>query len=361
MKKVLVLCHHRLNRSPGQRYRYEQYIPFLEKNGFVFTISNLLNEKDDRTFYSRGNYFRKFIIYLKSWKIRIADWAKASQYDIIFIYRDALITGSTFFEKKFAKTRAKIIYDFDDAIWLHGVSEANSKFSFLKNPGKTKKIIQLSDIVIVGNQFLASYALQFNKNVVIIPSTINTDEYKSKPFNDEKEEICIGWTGSPTTIKHFITAIPVLKKIKGKYGNKILFKIIGDENYYCSELNTQGIPWSATTEVDDLLSLDIGIMPLPDNEWEKGKCGMKGLQYMGLGIPTVMSPVGANKEIIQNGANGYLPGTQEEWIDILSNLIEDRALRQQIGYAGRKTVVEKYSTEVWKKAYLNYFNSIVSN
>jgi glycosyltransferase involved in cell wall biosynthesis len=360
MKKVLVLCHHRLNRSPGQRYRYEQYIPFLEKNGFVFTISNLLNEKDDKAFYSKGKYFRKFLIYLKSWKIRIADWVKANQYDIIFIYRDALITGSTFFEKKFAKTRAKIIYDFDDAIWLHGVSDANSKFSFLKNPDKTKKIIQLSDIVIVGNQFLASYALQFNKNVVIIPSTINTGEYKSKPFNTDKEEVCIGWTGSPTTIKHFVTAIPVLKKIKTKYGSKISFKIIGDQSYYCSDLNTQGIPWSAATEVDDLLSLDIGIMPLPDNEWERGKCGMKGLQYMGLGIPTVMSPIGANKEIIQNGANGYLPDTQEDWIDILSNLIENKALRQKIGYAGRKTVVEKYSTEVWEKVYLNYFKNIVS-
>ncbi len=361
MKKVLVLCHHRLNRSPGQRYRYEQYISFLEKNGFAFKISNLLNEKDDKAFYAKGNYFRKLLIFLKSWIIRLADLLKANKYDIVFIYRDALITGSTFFERKFAKTSAKIIYDFDDAIWLHGVSEANSKFSFLKNPGKTKVIIELSDLVIVGNKYLANYALQYNKNVCIIPSTINTKEYTSKPFDIGKQEVCIGWTGSPTTVKHFMTAIPVLKKVKEKYGNKVVFKIIGDKNYYCSSLDTQGIAWAAATEVDDLLSIDIGIMPLPDNEWERGKCGMKGLQYMGLGIATVMSPVGANNEIIQNGVNGYLPNTEEDWFNVLSNLIDDKNLRQRIGAAGRQTVVEKYSTEAWEKTYLNYFTNILAN
>lgn len=283
-----------------------------------------------------------------------------NHYDIIFIYRDALVTGSTFFEKNFSRSRAKVIYDFDDAIWIQKVSEGNKRVAFLKNPAKTKKIIGLCDLTFAGNQFLADYALQFNKNVVVIPSTIDINIYNKKEKKINKDKICIGWTGSSTTIRHFITAIPVLKKIKEKFGVRVEFKIIGDENYYCAELDTQGEPWTASTEVKDLSQLDIGIMPLPDDEWEKGKCGMKGLQYMGLGIPAVMSPVGANLEIIQHGVNGYLPKTENEWVDILSNLIGNKELRERIGNAGRQTVIDKYSVEAWKQKYLDNFNRLTA-
>ncbi|HMK25866.1 MAG TPA: glycosyltransferase family 4 protein [Chitinophagaceae bacterium] len=360
MKKVLIICLHRTNRSPGQRYRYEQYIPFLEKNGYRFDISNLLNEKEDAFFYSKGNYFRKLTIFLKTWILRIRDWGRMNKYDIIFIYRDALVTGSTFFEKRFSRSKAKVIYDFDDAIWIQKVSEGNKRLAFLKNPAKTKKIIGLCDLVFAGNRFLADYALQFNKNVVIIPSTIDINVYNKKEIKASKDKVCIGWTGSSTTIRHYIMAIPVLKKIKEKYGDSVEFKIIGDENYYCAELDTRGERWTAETEVKDLSQLDIGIMPLPDDEWEKGKCGMKGLQYMGLGIPAVMSPVGANLEIIQHGINGYLPNTENEWVDVLSNLIENKELRERIGKASRQTVIDKYSVEAWKQKYLDNFNKLTA-
>jgi glycosyltransferase involved in cell wall biosynthesis len=360
VKKVLIICLHRPNRSPGQRYRYEQYIPFLEKNGYQFDISNLLNEKDDKNFYSKGNYFKKLLIYLKTWRIRIRDWKRMNRYDIIFIYRDALVTGSTFFEKKFSRSKAKLIYDFDDAIWLQNVSEGNKNLAFLKNPAKTGKIIGLCDLIFAGNRFLADYASKYNKNVVIIPSTIDTGAYVRNNTKANAKKICIGWTGSPTTIRHFITAIPILKKVKERFGERIMFKIIGDKNYFCAELDIQGEPWVAETEVDDLSKLDIGIMPLPDDEWEKGKCGMKGLQYMGLGIPTIMSPVGANLDIIQDGINGFLPHTKDEWVEKLSKLVEDKVLREAIGNAGRQTVIEKYSTEAWKQKYLDNFNLLTA-
>ncbi len=283
-----------------------------------------------------------------------------NRYDIIFIYRDALVTGSTFFEKKFSKSKAKVIYDFDDAIWIQNVSAGNRRLAFLKNPGKTSAIIGLCDLIFAGNQFLAGYASQFNKNVVIIPSTIDMDLYKRKEKKDNSGKVCIGWTGSPTTVRHFITAIPVLKKIKEKFGDKVEFKIIGDKNYYCAELDTHGEAWAAATEVEDLSQVDIGIMPLPDDEWEKGKCGMKGLQYMGLGIPALMSPVGANLEIIQDGINGYLPRSENEWVEKLSMLVEDKTLREKIGNAGRQTVIDKYSKEAWKQKYLDNFNRLVT-
>ena len=354
----MIICLHRPNRSPGQRYRYEQYIPFLEKNGYSFDRSPLLSEKDDRIFYSTGKYFQKFLIWLKTWRIRRKDLQRMNNYDIIFIYRDAMVTGSTYFERKFSESKAKLVYDFDDAIWLESISKANRKFAFLKNPAKTGKIIGLCDLVFAGNPYLAQYAKKFNANVVIVPSTIDTSVYTPATSKEENGKICIGWTGSPHTIKHFMIAIPALKKIKEKFGDKVVFKIIGDKNYYCTELDTQAQPWVAATEVEDLSKLDIGIMPLPDDEWEKGKCGMKGLQYMGLAIPAVMSPVGVNTDIIKDGINGFLPRTEEEWVNRLSMLVEDKSLREKIGKAGRQTVVDKYSVEAWKQKYLDNFNKL---
>jgi glycosyltransferase involved in cell wall biosynthesis len=357
-KKVLIICLHRKDRSPGQRFRYEQYLSFLEQNGYQFDISILLNEKDDKAFYSKGNYYRKTIIFIKTLLIRTRDWFRMNRYNIIFIYRDALITGSTFFEKRFSRSKAKTIYDFDDAIWLLKVSDANKKLAFMKNAGKTPAIIGLADLVFVGNQYLADYASTFNKNIAIIPTTIDTSVYVPQPATGAKKSICIGWSGSITTIRHFAIAIPVLKKIREKFGDRVSFKIIGDKDYYCTELDTKGDAWVAATEIEDLSKIDIGIMPLPDDDWAKGKCGLKGLQYMALEIPTLMSPVGVNKEIIQHGINGYLPKTEEEWVTHLTDLIENKALREKIGKAGRQTVIDKYSVEEWKQKYLDNFNKL---
>jgi glycosyltransferase involved in cell wall biosynthesis len=360
MKKVLIICLHRKDRSPGQRFRYEQYLSFLEANGYHFDISILLNAKDDKAFYSKGNYFRKIIIYLKTLLIRTKDWFRMKRYDIIFIYRDALMTGSTFFERRFASSKAKLIFDFDDAIWLQNVSEANKKLAFMKNADKTRKIIRLSDLIFVGNQYLSDYAAQFNKNISIIPTTIDTSIYVPQKKSGDGKTICIGWSGSFSTIQYFATAIPALKKIKDKFGDKVSFKIIGDKNYYCTELETKGDAWIASTEIEDLSQIDIGIMLLPDDEWAKGKCGLKGLQYMALEIPTLMSPVGVNTEIIQNGVNGYLPNTENEWVETLSDLIENNGLRERIGKAGRQTVIDKYSVLAWKQKYLDNFNKLTA-
>jgi glycosyltransferase involved in cell wall biosynthesis len=289
---------------------------------------------------------------------RTGDWFKMNRYDVIFIFRDALMTGSTFFEKKFARSKAKLIFDFDDAIWLQNVSDANKKLSFLKDAGKTGTIIKLSDMIFAGNEYLKEYASKFNNNIVIVPTTIDTQMYVSMKKENGQQPVCIGWSGSFSTIQHFAIAIPALKRIKDKFGSRVKFKIIGDPNYYCAELETQGMAWKAATEVEDLSEIDIGIMPLSDDEWAKGKCGLKGLQYMALSIPTLMSPVGVNTEIIQQGVNGYLPNTEDEWVDTLSKLIEDKEARARIGNAGRQTVIDRYSVDAWKGKYLEYFNRL---
>jgi glycosyltransferase involved in cell wall biosynthesis len=159
----------------------------------------------------------------------------------------------------------------------------------------------------------------------------------------------------PSTVR---AATPALKRIKDKYGVAVSFRIIGDENYYCNELETRALPWRAATEIQDLSVMDIGIMPLPNDEWTKGKCGLKGLQYMALGIRALMSPVGVNTEIVQAGINGFLPATEDEWVADLSTLIENSELRNKIGEAGKQTVANKYSVKTWERQYLQYFDQV---
>ena len=361
MKKILFIASHRLNRSPGQRFRWEQYLPYLGQNGFQCDFEYLISPEDDKIFYSPGNFFQKGIIFLKCWIKRYRDTIKAKKYDIVFLQREAFITGSIYFEKRFKKTGAKLIFDFDDSIWLQNVSEANKTFAFLKDASKTSKLIGMSDQVIAGNEYLAQYARQFNKNVDIIPTTIDTEEYKPQKEGSTTGKVTLGWSGSFTTIQHFKFAIPFLEKIKDKYGDRVEIKVIGDGNYTNEKLNITGIAWNKERELTELNSFDIGIMPLPDDEWAKGKCGLKGLQYMSLEVPTIMSPVGVNSEIIQDGVNGYLATTETDWINKISMLIESAELRSQIGKAGRRTVIEHYSIKAQENSYLRLVDKVLLN
>jgi len=347
----LFIVNNRKDRSPGQRFRFEQYLDYLDQHGFQCDFSPLLNERDDKIFYGPGNYFRKLLILLNSYVKRTKNLLNARKYAVIFVFREAVYTKTTFFERQFAK-RSKVVFDFDDSIWLQNVSEANKRFAFLKNAGKTKDIIGYSHLVIAGNEYLANYARRFNRNVVIVPTTIDTKEYQRAELPAKDGRVCIGWSGSTTTIQHFNYAVEALKIIKKKYGDRVVIRVIGDGNYRNEELGIQGLPWNKATEIADLSAIDIGIMPLPDDEWSKGKCGLKGLQYMALEIPTIMSPVGVNETIIKDGENGMLASTTGEWVKKLSVLIEDEALRKRLGKAGRETVVAEYSVEAWKDNYV---------
>lgn len=172
--------------------------------------------------------------------------------------------------------------------------------------------------------------------------------------------ITIGWSGSVTTIKHFEFALPFLRRIIEKYGKRIRIKVIGDASYRNEEFNIEGIGWNRKDEVKELSSFDIGIMPLPDDEWANGKCGLKGLQYMALEIPTIMSPVGVNKEIIVNGENGFLAQETEEWVEKLSLLIDSEILRKSMGSKARQTVIDRYSVLSQQENYLRYFNQLTT-
>ncbi|MFN3405788.1 MAG: glycosyltransferase [Cytophagaceae bacterium] len=359
--KVLFLALHRPDRSPSQRFRFEQYIDFLNQHEFVCKQIFLLNQHDDKIYYSKGKFLTKIIILIKS-IFKLLKKILFSKYEIVFIQREGFMLGTSIFERLFSY-RSKIIFDFDDSIWRQQTGENksnNKRLQFLKNPDKTKDLISLSHMIFAGNEYLANFALQYNSNVKIIPTTIDTDKYRIT-IKQKKERVCIGWSGSFSTIIHFEFIVEYLEKLINKYGSLIYFKVIGDENYVNPKLNLKGSRWNHETEVKDLSEIDIGIMPLPDDEWTKGKCGLKGLQYMALGIPTIMSPVGVNTTIIQDGINGFLAYSPDDWISKLSILIENEHMRNEMGNKGRETVETYYSVNSNKDLYLKYFRELLKS
>ncbi len=353
---MLIISAHRPDRSPSQRFRYEQYVSFLEKNGYEFTYSYLISEKDDKFFYKQGHYLQKIGVLIKSLFIRWRDVFRANSFGIIFIQREALMLGTSYFESLLAKKKTKLVFDFDDAIWFPNAEGGNKALSFLKKPEKTNTILKLADTVIAGNQYLADYAKQFNSNVTVIPTTIDLSYHTLQ--QNKPEHIIIGWTGSFSTLPYFEILLSVLARLKKEFPT-LLFKVIVDEDKYYKEIATRTTAWDKTSEIEDLNSITIGIMPLPNDEWTKGKCGFKGLQYMALKKPCVMSAIGVNTEIIEDGVNGFLAGTDTEWYEKLKELIKRKELRQQFAEKGYQTIKERYSVEGNEQNYLALFDAVL--
>lgn len=360
MIKILFIVPYPENESPSQRFRFEQYLKYLEENNIAYTIAPFLDLATWKIFYHPGLYFKKAMGIINGIVRRFQLLKTLDNYDIVFIHREACPVGPAYFEKLIAeKYKKKIIFDFDDAIWLPNTSQANNSLAWLKKPEKTFDIISYAKHISAGNKYLADFSNTINQNVKIIPTTIDTNYHKViEKETTEKEVVNIGWTGSATTIEHYKLSYSFLSKIKEKYGDKVMFTVISNIPPENPPFEVNFLKWQKTTEISDLNSFDIGIMPLPDDKWAKGKCGFKGLQYMSLAIPAVMSPVGVNNEIITNAVNGYLPKNEEEWIEYLSLLIENPALRSEIGNAGAKNLENNYSVNANKKKYLEMIQQV---
>jgi len=243
-----------------------------------------------------------------------------------------------------------------DAIFVAQRSEANRAINFLKCPRKVARIINLSQQVIVGNSYLKEYALQFNKNVVVIPTPLDAEKYKPLP-SPKKDRIIVGWMGSHSTAIYLLGLKEVFQKLKNE-NSDLIIRLIGAEKYKDQIPGVEYRAWRLEKEILELNTFDIGLMPMPDNPWTKGKCAFKLLLYMSMGIPAVCSPVGMNKEIIRDGENGLLADSPEEWFDKIQLLIKDSDLREKIGLQGRKTVEKRYSFKLWAPVFVEVLNKV---
>lgn len=338
--KVCALILYPYDTTPGQRFRIEQWEPYLAKNDITIDYYTFANEKLMKIMPQQGRFFSKISELSKAFARRISHLSFLSKYDVIFIYRAATMIGPALLERFIKLSARPIILDFDDAIFMPHTAEANRLFSWMKFAGKTSSICRLSTSVTVGNDWLAEYALQFNKNTFVVPTSIDTDAYQ--PIEKEKHsKLIVGWTGSSTSQYHLEMFEPTLAKLLEKHDVEI--RVISNREPSFKTIPYVWRDWSPETEIHEIGQLDIGIMPNPLDDWSKGKCALKALQYMSMGVPTICSDIGANREVIQNGENGFLAKTEEDWLDQLEKLILNKNLRQEMGQAARNTVVEKYS------------------
>ena len=341
----------------SNRYRVEQYLPCLRDAGASYCLHPFWTSSGYRILYKRGNILKKIYYFILGTFSRLLDLLCISRYDIVFIHREAYPLGPAFFENILHVIGKRTIFDFDDAIFLQANSHQNSFVKILKCPGKIKSIIKSSSYTIAGNNYLADFSRHFSDKVKVIPTSVDTDKFFPGTGTEQKKYIVIGWIGSGTTIEFVKMISGVIIRLSKKYNN-IVFKTIGGSFKMDGYNNLVSKPWSLEEETEDLRSFDIGIMPMDDNAWTRGKCGFKAILYMSMGIPSVCSPVGVNKEIITDGVNGFLAADEDEWVGKISMLIEDSGLRMRMGLSGRKTVEEKYSVKANVPAFLNIINQV---
>lgn len=355
--KILFLIPYPLKEAPSQRFRFEQYVDTLSKNGWKLHFQPFFNSHNWHFFSKSGKSFRKAIALIGGFTRRVFILFTLRQYDFVFIHREALPVGPPIIEWIIYKIfKKRIIYDFDDAIWLTDRKPESFLLRCAKWRSKVASICRWSHKVSCGNNYLSIYARQFNQNVVCVPTTIDTERlHNPKLFpKEETNEIVVGWTGSHSTLKYLTALEGALQKLEKKYNN-VRILIVADRPPALSLHSLEFIPWSTDTEMTGLAKMHIGIMPLPDDEWSKGKCGFKALQYMAMEIATVASPIGVNTAVIDHGINGFLCKTEAEWVETLEALINDTDLRRQIGIKGREKVIRCYSILSNTSTFLSLF------
>jgi glycosyltransferase involved in cell wall biosynthesis len=333
----------------GCRFRIAQFIPYLESVGFEVTLDSLFTPEFFRLVYKPGRYLRKAMTFASLSLKRLRVLRETSHFDVIFIYREMFPLGPALLERLLAARKGPpLVLDFDDAIFLPSVSDANRRIAAFKRPQKVASIIGCSDHVIAGNEYLAEYARHFNSAVTMIPTSVDTQQFLPSPTpsgGGTAHEPIVGWIGSPTTGTYIRSLANVLRRVREQH--RFVLRVSGlGERFDMPGVTVQNEPWQLDREVELFNTCDVGVYPLADDEWSKGKCGFKAIEFMACGVPVVAAAVGVNRDIVQDGVNGFLASSEDEWVEKLGLLLSDAALRRHFADAGRKTVEAGYSVRV---------------
>lgn len=317
---------------PASRYRVLQYIPYLKEHQIE----------------------GKAVLFPDSFIGWMKFFSEIRDHDIVFVQKKRLWHWQLWYIKR---KHIGIIYDFDDAVMFKSPVDGGGK-SF-KRKRTFARMVRYSNLIIAGNHYLKAQALPYNKNITIIPTAIDTSKYTMKDYSRNKERVTIGWIGSKSSLPFLQELIPAFDHLANLHDNLEL-KIICNEFFECEKMPVIKKPWAITDENTDLQDIDIGLAPLPNHEWTKGKCATKLLQYLTVGIPVVCSPVGVHNEIIRERENGLFAFSIQEWIEKIHLLIMDKILRERIGLEGRKTVEQSYSLEANAPIFIGAIKSIQS-
>ena len=350
---ILFLVPYPTGEAPSQRFRYEQYLDILKDHGHTYSIKPFWNNHSWHVLYT-DRTTRKVFGLVQGLVGRISCLFYLKKFDCVFVHREATPLGPPFMEWVITRfCGIPLIYDFDDSIWLPDNITNLNFISILKFRNKVNRICGWSHKISCGNSFLANYARKFNSEVIINPTTIDTQNYHI-PQEAENLAPVIGWTGTHTTLPYLDPILPLLTILSERFD--FIFKVICNQEPKYDLPGFQFVEWNKKKEISELNSIDIGIMPLPNTEWAKGKCGFKVLQYMALEKATVASSVGVNSSIITHGHDGLLCSTESDWLDALEKLLESYELRRQLGKNGRTTVERSYSLASNQNNFLKIFS-----
>jgi len=341
--------------APSQRFRVEQYLPYLPQDQVSYSVLSFLDIETWKIFYNKGNSSRKFFGLLLGFLRRIKHLFLSLYADYVFILREASPVGPPIFEWLLVKVfRKKIIYDFDDAIWIPGGEEASRGKKFLKATWKVKHIIRWSYKVSCGNEFLCAYARMYNKNVVLIPTVIDTNKNKNnQKVPIQGRNVVVGWTGSHTTLHNLEEIENLIPELKKEMDFDLLIISNKPPDWKFDFIFKK---WEEATEEEDLLKMDIGIMPLKKGPWFEGKCGFKLIQYHSFGIPAIASDVGVNSLVTIHDKTGFIVDGADQWKKHLRQLILDDKLRIQMGKTGNEHIEKNYSLNSLFPAFVSLFS-----
>lgn len=343
--------------SPSSRYRSFQFFPYLRQHGITPYALPLYHTTDYlRLERLNGPGFRRVAraLYLLYNQIRrVAQLAKAKKFDLTVIEHE--IFAWTPFRVENTINRILLgrpcILDYDDASYIK-----YSNIPYMKK--KIPQVMAIADLVMVGSPVLRDFARQFNHNVELLPTVVDLNRY-TRLAGFHNDRLVIGWIGGPQNARHLKLIAPALASLAKRF--PILLRCMGAPgDFRLPGIRTQILPWSWAMEIDYLLSLDVGISPLDVDQFSQGKCAFKLLQYMACGLPVVASPVGANKDIVAHGIDGFLAGNDEEWQQFLERLYEDRALRVSMGEEGRKKAEKCFSVQAVLPQMVALYRGIVS-
>ena len=355
-RRILFLLPYPLHTVPGQRLKFEQYYPSFEEQGIEVVVSPFMARALWRILYQRGRLIQKIFYTLLGYGRRFIDLCRAKRFDAVYIHLWALPLGPPWFEELLARRGVPIIYDIDDLIYLPRASQANAFMRRFRKEDRIARIMQVARHVIVCTEYLRQVALRHNSAVTTIPSTINTAIYYPRRHSSATRAVTIGWSGSHSTAPYLRLIAPALTRLAQRFDIRLL--VIGAPDFRLDGIRVETRPWRTERETADLAEMDIGVYPLPHEEWVLGKSGLKALQYMGMGIPVVASAIGAAMEFIVDGENGFLVRDLDEWEARVAQLIQQPALRVRLGAAGRATVEQHFSVAGAVPVYLKVLASV---
>jgi len=337
--KVLWLTTHD-RENPSTRFRVLQFLEPLRARGVESEVSHLFRADFYRRARRRGGWAGKVWGVLGSFAARVFEILRSGRYDAVVVLREVFPLGPSWLERILMWRHPRVIYDFDDAVYSRFV-RAGNPLDRWRDFGKAARLIRGCRRTVAGSKTLCEYARQYSPRVELIPTVVDTEQAALRKHVAVGGAVVIGWMGTRNNLLHLALAEAALARLQAKYG--VTLRVVSNAEYRPVGLRVENLTWSEAREAEHLASFDIGLMPLEDDEYSRGKCAFKLIQYLSYGIPPVCSPVGENAVVVEEGVTGFTAATPEEWYDKLERLVLDAALRQKLGTNGRERVEHRYS------------------